>query len=78
MFIESDDLRDRPEEILPEVHRHIGERQYGPAFGMPPATHRPVVRPDHCMAHHVRSGPPMVGARETRGEMTVHSREGAQ
>lgn len=25
MFIESDDLRDNPEEILPRVHRHIGE-----------------------------------------------------
>jgi len=25
MFIESDDLRDNPEEILPRVHKHIGE-----------------------------------------------------
>lgn len=25
LFIETDDLRDRPEEIMPMVHRHIGE-----------------------------------------------------
>ncbi|CAM9557574.1 unnamed protein product, partial [Ectocarpus sp. 12 AP-2014] len=25
MFIESDDLRDKPEEVLPRVHEHIGE-----------------------------------------------------
>ena len=25
LFIETDDLRDRPEEIMPMIHRHIGE-----------------------------------------------------
>lgn len=25
LFIETDDLRDRPEEIMPMVHQHIGE-----------------------------------------------------
>ena len=25
LFIETDDLRDRPEEIMPMVHKHIGE-----------------------------------------------------
>lgn len=31
LFIESDDLRDKPDDILPMVHRHIGKVRRGAA-----------------------------------------------